>query len=182
MGDPPKLRNKYEKPKMLWDEDRLNEEKTYKKDYGLKNMRELWVCVALLKKYRREARRLLSVSEEVRLNSQVKILSKVARLGILKEGATLDDILSLSVKDILERRLQTIVKRQGLAKSMAQSRQLVSHGFISVKGRKVTSPSYIVTVEEEGMLGYAKEINLQVKPTTEITKVDQTTATEPKVN
>ena len=90
--------------------------------------------------------------------------------------ATLDDILSLSVKDVLERRLQTIVKRQGLAKSMAQSRQLVSHGFISVKGRKVTSPSYILTIDDEKMLGYAKEIDLEAKPTTETTKVDQTTA------
>ena len=86
MGDPPKLRNKYEKPKMLWDKDRLDEEKTYKRDYGLKNMRELWICVALFKKYRREARRLLSVSDEIRTKDQVKILSKVARLGILKDG------------------------------------------------------------------------------------------------
>ena len=41
MGDPPKLRNKFERPKRLWDSDRLEHDGAMKKDYGLKCMREL---------------------------------------------------------------------------------------------------------------------------------------------
>jgi len=102
MGDPPKLRNKYERPKRLWDPGRLEDEKALKKAYGLKNMRELWVMRTTLKKYNREARRLLSLTEEERKKDADKILARLQRMGILKAGASLDDILSLTVKDILD--------------------------------------------------------------------------------
>lgn len=163
MGDPRRFSNKYERPKKLWDEMRLGVEKKYKAEYCLKNMRELWVSLQELKKYRREARRLLSLDEEERKGDVAKILTKLNKLGVLDKTASLDDILSLTVKNILERRLQTLVYRKGLAKTMRQSRQLITHGFISVSGRRISSPSYIVDVEEEGMIGYSRQIDLSVK-------------------
>ena len=163
MGDPRRLRNKYERPKKLWDVDRLKEEKTLKQEYGLKNMRELWRATAGLKKYRREARRLLSLTEEARRDDAKKILKKLARMGALKDGSVLDDILSLEVRVMLERRLQTLVLRKGLARTMSQSRQLITHGFISVEGRRVTRPGYFVLVDEEGTLAHARPIDLSVK-------------------
>lgn len=165
MGDPRKLRNKFERPKKLWDVDRLAEEKRLKTDFGLKNMRELWRATAELKKYRREARRLLSVSEEERRDDAKKILVKLAKMGILKEGSPLDDVLSLEVKDVLERRLQTVVLRKGLAKSMAQSRQLITHGFIMVDGSRVTKPAYLVRTDEN--LAYSRPIEISSKPPAE---------------
>lgn len=164
MGDPPKFRNKYERPKTLWDVDRIKEEKELKLTYGLKNMKELWISLALLKKYRREARRLLSMTEEERTDSAKLILSKLNRLGVLKETSTLDDILSLTVKDILERRLQTIVYRKGLAKSMAQARQLITHGYISLRDKKISIPSHIIYIADETAIGYSKPIDLETKP------------------
>jgi len=164
MGDPPRLRNKSVRPKKLWDVDRLKEEKKFQRDYGLKNMRELWISVAELKKYRREARRLLSLSEEERAVDTEKILNKLNKLGVLKKDSGLDDVLSLSVKDVLERRLQTLVLRKGLANTISQSRQLITHGFISVNGRKVSAPSYLVGIGEESVLSYAKQIDLSKKP------------------
>ncbi len=53
MGDPRRLRYKYERPKKLWDADRLTHDKALKLEYGLRNMRELWRATANLKKYRR---------------------------------------------------------------------------------------------------------------------------------
>ncbi len=44
----------------------------------------------------------------------------------------------------LERRLDSIVYRLGLATSRPQSRQIVRHGHITVNGRKVNIPSYLV--------------------------------------
>ena len=49
----------------------------------------------------------------------------------------------------LERRLDNVVFRLGLATSRRQARQLVRHGHIQVGGRKVNIPSYEVTVGEE---------------------------------
>ena len=49
----------------------------------------------------------------------------------------------------LERRLDNVVYRMGLAGSRSQARQLVLHGHIQVKGRKVNIPSYLVQVGED---------------------------------
>lgn len=45
---------------------------------------------------------------------------------------------------LLERRLDNVVYRMGMAASRRQARQLVSHGHIHVNGRKVTVPSALV--------------------------------------
>jgi small subunit ribosomal protein S4 len=76
-------------------------------------------------------------------------LDKLINLNILKKGATLDDVLALTIKDILERRLQTLVYKKGLANTPGHARQLISHGHIAIKGSKVTSPSYLVKKSEE---------------------------------
>ena len=50
---------------------------------------------------------------------------------------------------MLERRLDNVVVRAGLASSHAQGRQLVLHGHVRVNGRKVNIPSYQVSVGDE---------------------------------
>jgi small subunit ribosomal protein S4 len=50
---------------------------------------------------------------------------------------------------MLERRLDNVVHRMGLAGSRAQARQLVLHGHVRVNGRKVNVPSYLVQVGQE---------------------------------
>ena len=49
----------------------------------------------------------------------------------------------------LERRLDNVVYRMGLAMSRRQARQLVRHGHVHVDGRKVNIPSYQMSVGEE---------------------------------
>ena len=44
----------------------------------------------------------------------------------------------------LERRLDNVVCRAGLAASRSQARQLITHGHIEVNGRGVTAPSQLV--------------------------------------
>jgi len=63
MGDPRKLKPKYDMPKRIWNAERIAEEQALKAEYGLKTMRELWIAKKLLKKIRRKARRLLSIGE-----------------------------------------------------------------------------------------------------------------------
>ncbi len=160
MGDPRKSKNKAARPKKLWDKARIEEESKLKREYGLKNMRELWVLAAELKKVRTQARNLLSLDEEERGEKEQKLLNKLRRLKILGSDATLEDVLSISVKDFLERRLQTIVLRKGLARTPRQSRQLITHGFIAIDGQRVDVPSYLVTAEEEDLVDYYKPINI----------------------
>ncbi len=61
-----------------------------------------------------------------------------------KVGVTGDALLQL-----LETRLDNVIFRMGLAITRAQSRQLVSHGFFEVNGKKVNIPSYQVKVGDE---------------------------------
>jgi small subunit ribosomal protein S4 len=56
-------------------------------------------------------------------------------------GNTGDALLSL-----LERRLDNVVCRLGMARSRAQARQLVRHGHVLVNRRKVNIPSYVVVI------------------------------------
>lgn len=50
---------------------------------------------------------------------------------------------------MLERRLDNAVYRMGLAGSRAQARQLVLHGHVLVRGRKVNVPNYLVNVGDD---------------------------------
>jgi small subunit ribosomal protein S4 len=57
-----------------------------------------------------------------------------------RKGVTGEVLLSF-----LERRLDNVVQRIGLASSRPQARQLVGGGHIAVNGRKVDIPSYLVS-------------------------------------
>jgi small subunit ribosomal protein S4 len=83
-----------------------------------------------------------------------ELLTRLRKLGVLSETAALDDVLDLTKEDLLERRLQTIVLRKGLSKTIHQARQLITHGHIAIGIRRVRVPSYIVTTEEEKQIAY----------------------------
>ncbi|MBU0591021.1 30S ribosomal protein S4 [Candidatus Micrarchaeota archaeon] len=163
MGDPKRFRNKYEAPKKLWDVERIRHDRGFKLEYGLKNMSEIWRANGELKKYRREARRLLSLTVDERRMDAEKILKKLIKLGVLKESSVIDDVLSLEIRSILERRLQTVVMRKGLSRTIKQARQLITHGFISINGRKVTRPGCMIDMGQEASISYNKPIDISVK-------------------
>lgn len=153
MGDPKRQRKKYVTPKQPWRVDRLGEELRLVGEYGLRNKRELWMAESILRKYRKIARSLFVFTGEGRARRERLLVEKLVKLGILSETATADDVLRLSVRDILERRLQTVVYRRGLASSMHNARQLIVHGKIVVGERKIRSPGYIVQRGEEKEIG-----------------------------
>jgi len=154
MGDPRKTRKQFKRPLKIWDRANIETEKALKQTYGLKNKREIWRTEALLRKKRQSARSLLALPLEERLKRQAELLQSLARLGMVDEKAALDDVLTLSVESFLERRLQTIAWRKGLANTATQARQFIAHGHIAINGKRVTAPGYIVTAEEEKHVGY----------------------------
>ena len=154
MGDPRKQRKKYETSKFPWRTDVLQEELKLLGQFGLRNKRELWRHKTMLSRFRGIARSLLGMSSEERKRQEEQLLGRLTRLGILPKKAALDDVLDLALEDVLERRLQTLVFRKGLAKSMYQARQLITHGHVAIKGGRVSSPSYLVMKDEEAKLAY----------------------------
>ncbi len=155
MGDPKKPRKKWEPPSHPWVKEVLLEEMRLLGEYGLRNKRELWIAKSLLRSFRARARRLLALPQEQREQLARPLISRLYHLGLLpSEDATLDDVLRLTVRDVLERRLQTIVYRKGLASTIYHSRQLIVHGHIAIGGRRVRSPGRLVTREEEAQVDY----------------------------
>ncbi|MEM2994561.1 MAG: 30S ribosomal protein S4 [Candidatus Bathyarchaeia archaeon] len=154
MGDPKKQRKKYATPRFPWRTSILQEELKLLGQYGLRNKRELWRHETMLSKFRGIARSLIGKPAEQRGKMERELLTRLKRLGVLPETAVLDDVLDLTVEDILERRLQTVVFRKGLAKTVHQARQLIIHGHIAIGNRRVTVPGYMVTKEEENQIGY----------------------------
>jgi len=156
MGDPKKQRKKYETPRFPWRTDTLEAELKLLGQYGLRNKREMWRHRTMISKFRGIARSLLGMPAEERRKPQKQLLDRLHRLGILPETAALDDVLDLSLEDILERRLQTLVFRKGLTKSIHQARQLITHGHVAIEGKRVSSPSYLVLRDEEAKISYAQ--------------------------
>ncbi|SUY48284.1 30S ribosomal protein S4 [Clostridium putrefaciens] len=86
--------------------------------------------------------------EKQRLRAYYGVLEKQFKIYVdkaLKSKEMTGEVLLVS----LECRLDNIVYRMGLASSIRQSRQMVSHGHIEVDGKKVDIPSYAVNVGEE---------------------------------
>ena len=165
MGDPKKQRKKYRRPSHPWEKDRIEAENKLLRKYGLRRKEEVWKTETLLRSFRRNARRLLAASGPQAELETKQMLERLKRLGLISGGATLDDVLGLTVENILERRLQTIVSKKGLAKTLLQARQLVLHGHVIISGKRVTVPSYLVSVKEEGEIGLAPGSNFtQPKP------------------
>jgi small subunit ribosomal protein S4 len=109
----------------------------------------------MLGNWRGIARKSRSLPQERATEVQQTLIKKLVRLGVLGQEAQLEDVLLLTVEDILKRRLQTLVFEKGFAKTIYQARQLIVHGHIQVVGKKINAPSYIVKNNEEDMIGFA---------------------------
>ncbi|MFH1450921.1 MAG: 30S ribosomal protein S4 [archaeon] len=154
MGDPKKTRKKYTTPAHMWQGTRIADELKLKKEFGLKNNREVWRANAVVSNVRQQARDLIGKKTEKDEARKKLLLNRLTRLGIISKGATLSDVLAINIKDILNRRLQTILKEKGMAKSAKEARQMIVHGQVKYGGRKHSIPGTIVPVEKEGTVTY----------------------------
>lgn len=156
---PGKKRKSYDTPNHPWQAARMASELELVKKYGLRNKKELWKAHSILRRYRADARRLLAESAEAELSGHAKteadqILSKLIRYSILKQDSNVDDILALTTEAVLERRLQTVVHRLGLARTPKQARQFITHGHIAIEGKKVTVPGMLISKADEMKIDY----------------------------
>src|SRR3989344_9116162 len=154
MGDPKKRKKQYFTPGHPWQKNRLDQENELAVEYGLKNKKEIWKMNSIMKKAVNQAKKLVTGITTQAEKEKQQLLTRLKREGLLVEAAVFDDILNLTPKNVLERRLQTFICRKGFARTMKQARQFIIHGHVQVDGKTVTAPSYIVLVDQEAKITF----------------------------
>ena len=141
-----RFKKRYKRPKSPWDAAQIKEDKKLISEYGLKRKKEIWIAQSILRRFRQRARELIAEKNE---EKEKTLLEKLQSLGLLESGKGLDDVLALTVRDVLNRRLQTVVFKKGLGKTIREARQLITHGHIAVDGRRIRFPGYLVPKSQE---------------------------------
>src|SRR3989338_1395520 len=140
---------KFNRPRQSYDSARIAEENKIVEKYGFKNKREIWKAKAKLDVIRRNAKKLVNSSQE----EQGVFLVKLKKMGF--KVANTVEVLALTEEDILNRRLQTVLIGKRLATTAKGARQLITHRHVSVNGKIVTIPSYMVSIDEENLIKLA---------------------------
>ena len=167
MGDPKFPSKHYNTPSHPWQKTRIEQERNLTHQYGLKSKKEIWKADTKVREMRRQARKLTAkANDEQAQKEKTLLLNKLSRLGVLEQGAALEDVLRMAPENILDRRLQTQVYLQGLASTVKQSRQLIIHGHISVEGAVTRVPGMLVTKLQEKNITYspASALNSDLHP------------------
>jgi len=123
----------FKKPRRPFEKERLDAELKLVGEYGLRNKRELWRVQYALSRIRNNARMLLTLDEKNtrRIFEGEALLRRMNRYGLLDESQNkLDYVLALTVENFLERRLQTLVFKSGMAKSIHHARVLIKQRHI----------------------------------------------------
>lgn len=106
----------------------------------------------MLSKVRKAARILLTLDpkDPKRLFETPPLIRRLKRYGLMTDEENgLDDILKLTTQRLMERRLQTKVFKQGLAKSIHHARVLIRQRHIRVGKQLVNVPSFLVRTDSE---------------------------------
>jgi len=156
MGSPKKQRKKFSKPSHPWQKERILAEKDLQKEYGLNRKYEIWKMNSILKNFTRQAKNLITIGNPQVEKEKSQLLTKLSSLGLTGKDAKIEDVLSLTLKDIMERRLQTLVYRKNLASSVRQARQFIVHEHVSLGEKTITAPSFLVPLDQENRIQFAQ--------------------------
>lgn len=154
MGDPKKPKKKYSKPSHPWQKARIEEEKILLKDFELKNKKEIWKMVSILRNFTKHTKHIIALKTRQAELEKKQFVNKLISFGLIQQNSDISEVLNLTLKNLMERRLQTIVYRKGLARSMKQARQFIVHRHILVGGKVITVPSYLVNKPEEEKISF----------------------------
>lgn len=86
-------------------------------------------------------------ARQLREKQRLKIMFGITErqlFNYFKKASTMKEITGNALLKLLEKRLDSVIFKAGLAKSRPQARQMVSHGLFKVNNRKINVPSYQV--------------------------------------
>ena len=178
MGDIKKLKKKYFTPRHPWNKKYIEEEAILVKEFGLQKKQEIQIAASFLKKYKDIAKRLIADQTAQGAKEKTQMIQKLQRLSLLKGEPKLDDVLSLSVRDILNRRAQSIIAKKGFARSMKQARQFITHNHVLIGAKAITSPSTLLTLEAESNVTFKPSSSLAAEDHPERVPVERNLAKE----
>ena len=178
MGDIKKLKKKYFTPRHPWNKKNIEEEAILVKEFGLQQKQEIQIAASFLKKYKDIAKRLIADQTAQGAKEKTQMIQKLQRLSLLKGEPKLDDVLSLSVRDILNRRAQSIIAKKGFARSMKQARQFITHNHVLIGAKAITSPSTLLTLEAESNVTFKPSSSLAAEDHPERVPVERNLAKE----
>jgi small subunit ribosomal protein S9e len=151
-------RKAFKTPRRPFEKERLDAELRLVGEYGLRCKREIWRVQYALAKLRKAARTLLTLDpkDPKRIFEGAALLRRMSRYGLLADDELeLDFVLQLTTQKLLERRLQTKVYKQGLAKSIHQARVFIKQRHIRVGSQLVNVPSFNVRTASEKHIDFA---------------------------
>lgn len=153
-----KQKKKFESPLKPWSKERIEKERELLFKYGLRRKHEIWRAESILRNFRQRAR--ILTAKKNKAEEQI-LIKKLNDLGLISKNAKVEDILALTNENLLDRRLQTIVHKKGLANTLKQARQFIVHGHIAVDGRRMKWPSTIIHAEDENKISFYPKSKLK---------------------
>jgi small subunit ribosomal protein S4 len=142
--------NKYSRPRKPYEASRIKEENVLLEKYGLKNKKEIWKTIAKVNYFRKRAMDLAKSPVE----EQEVLFGKLRGLGL--KVNTIADVLALTPEALMQRRLPTVVNKKGFSRTVREARQMVTHKRVTIDGKVVNAPSYLVYVAEEDKISIRK--------------------------
>ena len=149
MGTTRKIRKKFERPAHPWQRARLEKEAVIKESYGIRRKTEIWKMNTILKNFKKQAKNLIAMTGKQVEIEKKQLIERLNRLGLVEMNATMDNILSLTLENLMDRRLQSKILATGMGRTVKQARQMIVHGHISVNENVISSPSYLVKVGDK---------------------------------
>jgi len=152
------FRTVYKTPRRPFEKERLDQEFKLCGEHGLRCKREIWRIQYALAKIRKAARELLTLDpkDKVRLFEGPALMRRMIRYGLLgEEERDLDFVLQLSTRRLLERRLQYIVFKLGMAKTIHQARVLIKQRHVRVGKQMVNTPGFLVRTDSAKLVEYS---------------------------
>ena len=90
----------------------------------------------------------LQLREKQKVKKTYGLLEKQFRTYYDMANSQRTGLVGENMLSLLERRLDNVVYRMGIGASRKESRQIVNHGHITVNGKTVDIPSYLVKVDD----------------------------------
>lgn len=149
-------------PRTPWEKQRIIKELQLLGKYGLRNKKELWTVLTQAKKDKSQARKLLITTNKKEFMTEGRaLLNRLYQNGLISGvdfndeddiSKCLKDVLNLELSDYLDRRLQSLVCKSGLARNINHARSLITQKQITIKENVVNKPGMMVRSENEGYI------------------------------